>query len=1124
MSQTTTTIGRLGLADPDRQYDTLDGGVALHAQLRSNWTQVANHLMYRFLSTTLANSASTAIVHNFSLNLSKLRYTVFEAGVQLTAAQVATNYTIAETGGSSTTSITITNISGSSKTFLFSLYAGKLGIETGDFDGAASFTTTGTVRAGALETTGDTLVLNHGASESVADWKTTVTRNTTTQAANITLTLPPTDDTIAGLAQAQTWTALQTVSAGLAVTGGTAANNTIYSAGSQMRLRGGTSGLAFYNTSAAEIFTINDAGSPTFGPTGAVNLAASFRTGADLSVSYTTSGNSNPATFTISRTGTTSQSWVFGMPSGSRDFKIESYTGTGSANGSVFEITTQGAFTFAPAAGLASFHQMYGSTTANSSSFDLIGNQFKLGSDLSAVTRTNATSKTARIVASHYSSSSEEDLIMFKAVSSSSSAATLSIGGNDAAKNTFTAIEFYTAANSTTLTGTLAGSIDSTTAWSIGAVAGIAGSHTMYGSTSGALASLDIYGNNFKLGGINAGGVARTDATSKRARFLMPHYTNAEEDFAIAICGTDNGSTFINLGGGSSAFNTTTLINFYTGSTSTTVTGTINGSLTSQGIWTLGAVGSISCQLVGSQYSTIGFNGFYNGSYVANVTGYVSFIQGDNTNGGAAIYAAPASTTGGAAVTTANIGGWNKDGAFIIGPSTSTAIVHTLNGSLANGTVIPSYSSATQRYIGNKFSSLSFQINDTATGGVHVSAGTYYDGTTNKRTALNQTGGRFSVRTQTSVSGALFFFQSDASISHAADSTNTFVTIGQGTAEGSWTFGGAVASSTATHRFNGRSSTIATHNEIVSFATNNAATGDMIVRIGGDPAAKVGWISSTESGVGVAGMRFGAFTTDVGGYTSAGIWSLGASSITSPHTVYGGLSSVFTTGTQFWKITQSAAGSGLGQSALQVINTNTGNSGSAVAYFEGANDTGNGVVQVYSKASRSGTSSAFVVAAYGTGGRLIDAYHNSDTTGVSVFSVSGPGSVILNPPTGNGIYTSVNRLFQLVRTTNVNVAGNTTINTTQMGSSAVNSSYIRMVTASGAFNLDGITPLSDGTILTVENQSGQVMTVRHNGAGEGTSANQINTSTAASFTFADGAVAILMYSSGKAKWLLINRF
>lgn len=58
----------------------------------------------------------------------------------------------------------------------------------------------------------------------------------------------------------------QVSAASYTATGGTAANNTMYVASNSLRLRGGTSGLAFYSTSGTEIFNASDAGAMTLGP------------------------------------------------------------------------------------------------------------------------------------------------------------------------------------------------------------------------------------------------------------------------------------------------------------------------------------------------------------------------------------------------------------------------------------------------------------------------------------------------------------------------------------------------------------------------------------------------------------------------------------------------------------------------------------------------------------------------------------------------------------------------------------------------------------------------------------------------------------------------------------------
>lgn len=58
----------------------------------------------------------------------------------------------------------------------------------------------------------------------------------------------------------------QVSAASYTATGGTAANNTIYVASNSLRLRGGTSGLSFFNTSGTETFNMSDTGVAAIGP------------------------------------------------------------------------------------------------------------------------------------------------------------------------------------------------------------------------------------------------------------------------------------------------------------------------------------------------------------------------------------------------------------------------------------------------------------------------------------------------------------------------------------------------------------------------------------------------------------------------------------------------------------------------------------------------------------------------------------------------------------------------------------------------------------------------------------------------------------------------------------------
>lgn len=207
MSQTTTNIGRLSVADPDLGYDTLDGGTNLHTQLRGNFTKFSDHLMWRYLSTTLADSASTTITHNFGFNLAKLKVLIWESGILRTDAQVAADYTIAESGGSSTTAIVVTNVSGGSKTFVAAVFGGKYGINSSDFDPACSIDTTGNIRATELRTLGNDLVLNHDAAGSGADWTLTIRRQSSGMSAAAIISLPTATSTLATLALTETLSA-----------------------------------------------------------------------------------------------------------------------------------------------------------------------------------------------------------------------------------------------------------------------------------------------------------------------------------------------------------------------------------------------------------------------------------------------------------------------------------------------------------------------------------------------------------------------------------------------------------------------------------------------------------------------------------------------------------------------------------------------------------------------------------------------------------------------------------------------------------------------------------------------------------------------------------------------------
>lgn len=84
---------------------------------------------------------------------------------------------------------------------------------------------------------------------------------------------------------------------------------------------------------------------------------------------------------------------------------------------------------------------------------------------------------------------------------------------------------------------------------------------------------LDIVGGGASRLAVRATDVI-TDATTKQARYVGRHYTNAEEDVMLFYCNNNVSSNQISIGGNSSLFNSATLINFLCGATNTTVTGT----------------------------------------------------------------------------------------------------------------------------------------------------------------------------------------------------------------------------------------------------------------------------------------------------------------------------------------------------------------------------------------------------------------------------------------------------------------------------------------------------------------------------------------------------------------------
>lgn len=194
-----------------------------------------------------------------------------------------------------------------------------------------------------------------------------------------------------------------------------------------------------------------------------------------------------------------------------------------------------------------------------------------VGADNAATSRTNVTNKVGLIGSPHYTNAEEPVCL----VTSSSTATTndVSIGGSSSSLNAATSLNFYTAANATTTTGTQRLLIDTN---------GLVGVNTTSPiSTSG---GLDISSGGMSLViGADSAATSRTNATNKIARFASPHYTNSEEPTLICATSNTTSANSILIGGGSATNNAATSISFYTAANNTTTTGTSRMSIDSAG-------------------------------------------------------------------------------------------------------------------------------------------------------------------------------------------------------------------------------------------------------------------------------------------------------------------------------------------------------------------------------------------------------------------------------------------------------------------------------------------------------------------------------------------------------------
>ena len=180
-------------------------------------------------------------------------------------------------------------------------------------------------------------------------------------------------------------------------------------------------------------------------------------------------------------------------------------------------------------------------------------------------TTSDVSNKTAGITCRQRTNANAE-FVMVRATSTST-ANTLQLGGGSSSFNAATQIDFYTAANQTTVTGSLRMIILSS------GLIGMGISTPAY--------PLDIVGTTNGMQ-IQLGDTA-SDVSNKVAGIVCRQRTNANAPFPLVRATSTSTANTLQLGGGSSSFNAATQIDFYTAANQTTVTGTLRVTILSDG-------------------------------------------------------------------------------------------------------------------------------------------------------------------------------------------------------------------------------------------------------------------------------------------------------------------------------------------------------------------------------------------------------------------------------------------------------------------------------------------------------------------------------------------------------------
>jgi hypothetical protein len=85
-----------------------------------------------------------------------------------------------------------------------------------------------------------------------------------------------------------------------------------------------------------------------------------------------------------------------------------------------------------------------------------------------------------------------------------------------------------------------------------------------------------------------------------------------------------------------------------------------------------------------------------------------------------------------------------------------------------------------------------------------------------------------------------------------------------------------------------------------------------------------------------------------------------------------------------------------------------------------------------------------------------------------------------------------------------------------------NRSLVDVTGPTAAFTIAGIAGGVDGKLLIIVNRTAQNMTIAHESTSETTTANRINTSTAANVSTTGAGYVMLVYSAAASRWLLLS--